>query len=1081
MPSPPRPNILLVVADDLPRNILGAYGSSHGLTPQLDGLAQRGLTFANAYSVAPLCTPSRYALLTGTYASRAARDRSGSTNESAAAPSISLRSLPLPSVRQVDFQVFLQHHSRLPPTQTLARVLGSAGYMTGHLGKYHVGHSLQPADCGGKPVSSTLQPFVRASLLADSQERAALSCRTIGNQSCLSASIRRIAGFDHVADVYYDNDALTFYAHQPEWMTHEAQRFVRAARRHKRPFFLWMGASLTHSPADVAHQLQSEPRAAQAGCGEDDNGNEAANFRAMARRSRAAVVSRLLKAGLLCRRNATDLRICTDEKLPSPSTLLHPEPWIPAEWFTGDGTVAAGVRAGLATSVCLAAWLDASLAPLFSELAIQGTDVAGASEQTLIIFTADHGAYFAGKGHAYEAGVRVPLLVQWVGGPLEGSPRTISTRITHLDVLPTLAAMAGDTLAVNIQADGEPIAALDASANAAARWHSGDAAKPRFIEVGFSRSVVLDGYKLMMHLLPPAAAADSLCRSIHAIKLPEEDNLAKGSKIKFMYDVRKRHPVHHCDRVQLYDLTADPAEQHNIAALQPERVDAMRKLILSHVARVEGAATTGFKHPANSTAKATTTKKAGSALPSGSPRSWCQTCHPSTECAAWPDESNTGEARPVSPSRQLDASIRAAIESYADSLVAEMRGNASAHAVAQMVQMVRGEPYAPRDKCVLLRAVDGKVLIDFLGTDYARQHDFSIASCFPSRKGNYLRSRFHITLRLLVRALRRLGPLPAFEIGFCPDDCSPALSASEQGVLPAFTSVSCAGRRTLPFVAWTVNSNRAPDLSEWDDFIDDWAQKARTVAWSERAPKAVFRGHLRPFTVCGGWPSDAPRYNEAVDASNWRVRGRSAIWAARIAHPELLDVNFDNHAELAATWKLSTEEAAAVDEPTSISMEEQARRFRYAIHPEGQCGFADRLKSIMALPMLTFKQANPCAEWYEALLVPGEHYVPVDGSYGNLSAAIAWARVHDMQAQRMTHAAHTRIRQVVSVPGVYAYSERLIRSYATKYAENSVASKRAVGTYTHEFSCTYKQAEGQTQCKLSELTAKVPDAFLGFG
>ena len=65
-----------MVADDLPRNLLGAYGASHGLMPELNGLARRGVTFSSAYTVAPLCTPSRYALLTGTYASRGARDRS---------------------------------------------------------------------------------------------------------------------------------------------------------------------------------------------------------------------------------------------------------------------------------------------------------------------------------------------------------------------------------------------------------------------------------------------------------------------------------------------------------------------------------------------------------------------------------------------------------------------------------------------------------------------------------------------------------------------------------------------------------------------------------------------------------------------------------------------------------------------------------------------------------------------------------------------------------------------------------------------------------------------------------------------
>ena len=1073
MPPAPPPNILLVVADDLPRNILGAYGAQHGLLPELDGLARSGMTFSSAYTVAPLCTPSRYALLTGSYASRGARERIEDGKRNPA--------------RQVDFQVFLSHHTRGPPTPTLARLLRGRGYTTGLIGKYHVGHSLQPAECGIAGASgSEHEKFVRASLLANSNQRAEQSCHTIGNQSCMAASIKQHAGFDHVADVYYDNDGLTFYAHQPEWMTHEALRFVRSARRRHKPFFLWMAPSLTHSPADIARQLTSEPRYGPAGCGGEEepgaDGESMAAYKASVRRTRAAVISRLSKAKLLCSRNTSELRICSDERLPPPSTLLKPEPWLPSEWFLDEGSGDAGRRAGLATSVCLATWLDASLAPLFSEIAEKG------SEQTLTIFTSDHGPYFAGKGHAYEAGVRVPFIARWINGPADSQiGRTITTRVTHLDLLPTLMAVTSEAAAASNMAelapsiDGVPIAALARGTHG--MLQESPSQSPLFIEVGFSRSVVLNGYKLMLHLLPPSAAADSQCRSIHGIKLPPAVSrsgdggtaAAKAAKIKFVYDVRERHPVHHCDRVQLYELTSDPAEQHNVASSHPGLVKSMEKLILDHVAAVEVPTAEGkhqgSKGAASSSGSSRTlrgpeTEVAQKHKPGGAPRSWCQSCHPSTDCDVWPDEWSFAGA---ATSPMLDDGIQALIQRHADALVVGMGSNASAHAVARMVRMSRGEPYAPRDKCVLLRAVDGRLLIDWLGTDYAEQHDFTIASCYPSKKGNYLRSRLHIALRLILRALRRMQPLPAFEIGFCPDDCSPALSSSDEGVLPALTSVSCAGRRTLPMVAWTVNSNRAPDLSEWDDFIDEWARKASGVPWQDRQAKAIFRGHLRPFTVTGNWPdAAAPQYNEPINAQNWRTRGRSAIWAGRIAHPELLDVNFDNRAEMASLWKLSAAEAMSVDDPTSISMEEQARRYRYVIHPEGQCGFADRLKSIMALPMLVLKQSNPCEEWYEGLLVAGEHYLPVDGNYANLSSAVSWARAHDAEAQRVATAGHARIRQVVSLRGVYAYVDRLVARYASRYG---AASSAIVGNYTHEFSCSLRRVESRrsTECQLKRL------------
>lgn len=66
-----RPNIALFFADDIPRNTLGAYGAAGGLSPHIDGLARNGLTFERAFTTAPLCTPSRFSLLTGRYASNA--------------------------------------------------------------------------------------------------------------------------------------------------------------------------------------------------------------------------------------------------------------------------------------------------------------------------------------------------------------------------------------------------------------------------------------------------------------------------------------------------------------------------------------------------------------------------------------------------------------------------------------------------------------------------------------------------------------------------------------------------------------------------------------------------------------------------------------------------------------------------------------------------------------------------------------------------------------------------------------------------------------------------------------------------
>ena len=62
----PRPAaILLIVLDDIPRNMLGVYGADHGLSPVLDAVADESIVFEHAFTTSPLCTPSRFSLLTG--------------------------------------------------------------------------------------------------------------------------------------------------------------------------------------------------------------------------------------------------------------------------------------------------------------------------------------------------------------------------------------------------------------------------------------------------------------------------------------------------------------------------------------------------------------------------------------------------------------------------------------------------------------------------------------------------------------------------------------------------------------------------------------------------------------------------------------------------------------------------------------------------------------------------------------------------------------------------------------------------------------------------------------------------------
>ena len=65
-----KPNIIFIMVDDMGYADLGCYGSKINKTPFIDQMANEGVRLLQAYSAAPVCTPSRTALMTGRYPAR---------------------------------------------------------------------------------------------------------------------------------------------------------------------------------------------------------------------------------------------------------------------------------------------------------------------------------------------------------------------------------------------------------------------------------------------------------------------------------------------------------------------------------------------------------------------------------------------------------------------------------------------------------------------------------------------------------------------------------------------------------------------------------------------------------------------------------------------------------------------------------------------------------------------------------------------------------------------------------------------------------------------------------------------------
>ncbi|MBL9201816.1 MAG: sulfatase-like hydrolase/transferase, partial [Opitutaceae bacterium] len=109
-----RPNILLVVVDDLRFDDFGAAGHPFARTPHLDRVAREGAQFRNFFAVTPLCSPSRANILTGL---------------------------------ETRHHGILDNTDRSPRShelRTFARNLHASGYNTGFIGKWHMGNDPTP-------------------------------------------------------------------------------------------------------------------------------------------------------------------------------------------------------------------------------------------------------------------------------------------------------------------------------------------------------------------------------------------------------------------------------------------------------------------------------------------------------------------------------------------------------------------------------------------------------------------------------------------------------------------------------------------------------------------------------------------------------------------------------------------------------------------------------------------------------------------------------------------------------------------------------------------------------------------------
>ncbi len=374
------PNIVLIYTDDLGYGDVGCYGATRVKTPNLDRLASEGLRFTDAHSPSATCTPSRYALLTGEYAWR----KKGT------------------GVLPGDARLIID-----PARPTLASMLRQAGYVTGAVGKWHLGLGADKLDWNAEIKPGPLE---------------------IGFNTCF---IMPATG-DRVPCVYVEDHRVAGLDPQDPLTVSFTQKIGEEPTGKENPELLKMKPSHGHDMTIVNGISRIGHM----------NGAKAARWKDED------------IADVLTRRAVKFI----DENKSKPFFLYFAThdihvPRVPHARFVGKTDM--GPRGDVI------AQLDWCVGEVMAALKRNQLDT-----NTLVIFSSDNGPVvddgyrdeaveklgdhkpagpFRGSKYSiFEAGTRVPMIVRWSG---RVKPGTSDALVCHIDFMASLAALAGQKLA----------------------------------------------------------------------------------------------------------------------------------------------------------------------------------------------------------------------------------------------------------------------------------------------------------------------------------------------------------------------------------------------------------------------------------------------------------------------------------------------------------------------------------------------------------------------------------------------------------------------------------------------------------
>jgi arylsulfatase A-like enzyme len=223
-----RPNVVIILTDDQGYADLSCFGGNHVFTPNIDKMAAEGARLTSFYVAAPLCTPSRAALMTGCYPARIDMDVPSSI------------AVDVPNAKGRRFPVCLAGDGKglNPKELTIAEVAQSAGYKTGMFGKWHLGD--QPEFL---PPRQGFEEFFGLPYSHD-------ICPTHPRQKVFQFPPLPLMEGETVIELDPNDDYLT------RRITERAVQFIR--KNKAEPFFLYVAHALPHGPLAASPEIKQE-------------------------------------------------------------------------------------------------------------------------------------------------------------------------------------------------------------------------------------------------------------------------------------------------------------------------------------------------------------------------------------------------------------------------------------------------------------------------------------------------------------------------------------------------------------------------------------------------------------------------------------------------------------------------------------------------------------------------------------------------------------------------------------------------------------------------------------------------------